>query len=147
MKSSRQNRTDTHTNSERLWQHVQNLHRFKPDKILSLRRGGRYKILPTNKKVFEIITCWERENHFSSMDCHWAYQPHFSWKFPWPGVVGQNRLHYWWGFLFVSLSVLLFAWVFKFSFLMFWRGMEKRRDRETEREVVWVGRWEGSWRS
>lgn len=29
--STRHNRTDTHINSQRLWQHVQGQHRFKPD--------------------------------------------------------------------------------------------------------------------
>lgn len=136
MESSRQNRTDTHTNSERLWQHAQNLHRFKPDKILSLRRGGRYKTLPTNRKVFEIITCWGRENHFSSMDCHWAYQPHFmevsmarsSWPKQTPLLMG----------LFVCFSfcfiVCLSFQVFIFNVLE--RNGEKEGWRDRERSCM-----------
>jgi hypothetical protein len=42
--SSRLNRTETHMSSQRLWQHAQDLHRFKPDEIPELRRGSRHGV-------------------------------------------------------------------------------------------------------
>jgi hypothetical protein len=36
---SRHSRTDLYTNLRRLWQHTQDLHKFKPDKIAVVRRN------------------------------------------------------------------------------------------------------------
>lgn len=37
------------------------------------RGGGGHKILPLIQKLFAIDTFWGRENHFSLVECYWAY--------------------------------------------------------------------------
>lgn len=41
---SRHNKPDSHINSERLWKDAQDLHRFKPDKIPTLKRGNEHNV-------------------------------------------------------------------------------------------------------
>ena len=49
--SSRTNKTDAHMNMQRLWQHAQGQHRFKPGKIPELREGARHRLPPLIWKI------------------------------------------------------------------------------------------------
>lgn len=51
--SSRQNRADSHLNSERLRLHTQGLHKFKPDEVLALRDRNRHRLPLSTKKLSE----------------------------------------------------------------------------------------------
>jgi hypothetical protein len=53
--ASRYNRAHTCMDLQRWWQHTQNLHGFKPDKAIVLRKGSRHKVVPLTKKLFAII--------------------------------------------------------------------------------------------
>lgn len=59
--SSRQNRAGAHR-IQRLTSCT-----FKPDKIPAERRGSRHGLPALTTKLFAVVTCWERENHFSPM--------------------------------------------------------------------------------
>lgn len=50
-----------HTNSQRLWQHTQGLHRFEPEGVPVLRGGSGHNFPPLAEKLGEIDTCWQRE--------------------------------------------------------------------------------------
>lgn len=55
----RHDRTNAYINSHSLWKKVQDLCKFKPDKLSSLRRGNEHKVLPLIRKLFEIhASCW-----------------------------------------------------------------------------------------
>jgi hypothetical protein len=47
----RYDRADTDMNSQRLWQHAQDLHRFKPDKVSARRRGGGHGAPVSNQEA------------------------------------------------------------------------------------------------
>lgn len=53
--SSRYSQMDAHMNTQRQWQHTQDLRSFKPSKILAWRRSG-HTVLPLTKKLFAIDT-------------------------------------------------------------------------------------------
>lgn len=53
--SSRYSQMDAHMNTQRQWQHTQDLRSFKPSKILACRRSG-HTVLPLTKKLFAIDT-------------------------------------------------------------------------------------------
>lgn len=59
--SSRHNRTDTHRDSQRLWQHPQDLPRFKTDKIPTVKRKADRVPLLT-EKLF-VIGPWRKEKN------------------------------------------------------------------------------------
>lgn len=66
--SSRHNRTSTHRNSRRLWQHTQDLQRLKPGGVSTLRGGNGHRWTPIPNK--EIIYSWpqltKEKNVFSN---------------------------------------------------------------------------------
>ena len=64
--SPRHNRAEAHINLQRLSQHIQDLHKFKPDKIPVWIRG-RGQFPPLTGKHFAIDTFWFRENNFYTM--------------------------------------------------------------------------------
>jgi hypothetical protein len=51
-------RADVHMNSQRLWQHAQGLHRFKPKKEKNPSTKKRKIVIPS-QKLFAIDTFWE----------------------------------------------------------------------------------------
>lgn len=55
--SSNHIRTDAHMKSQHLWQHTQDICRFKPDKFLVLRRPSGHKVPTLTKKLFAVGTC------------------------------------------------------------------------------------------
>lgn len=55
-----------HINSQRLWPHIQGLHWFKPDGILTLREESGDELLPLTRKLFAINNCYQRKNSVSS---------------------------------------------------------------------------------
>lgn len=84
--SSRQNRDNTtHINSQRLWEHTQDGQKFKPDKIPALKKGSRSKVWPTTKKLFAIVTFWEKKNPFLQQShTEYIYTPG---QIPCPGIL------------------------------------------------------------
>lgn len=82
---------------------------------------------PPTEELFAVDTCWQRENPFSPLECHWVYQTHCSvgsgLMSSWPT---QNKLHP----LFLCFLFVLF----------------REREREQRSKVRWVGRWGGSGR-
>lgn len=66
--SSRHNMIDAHVNSQRLWLHVQGLHRFKPGKKAGLRRKREQKVtVLTKKSICKVIPVGkEKINQFSN---------------------------------------------------------------------------------
>lgn len=46
---------------------VQNMHKFKPEKIPTMKEGKWAQAPPLAKKLFVIDSLWERESQFSSM--------------------------------------------------------------------------------
>jgi hypothetical protein len=49
--SASYNRTGAHMNSQRLWQHAQDLHRVKPDRVPEQRGGSGHEISLLDKKL------------------------------------------------------------------------------------------------
>lgn len=49
--SSRHQKTDAHTNTQRPCQHTQDLHRLNPDRVSAWRRASGHKVLPLTKKL------------------------------------------------------------------------------------------------
>lgn len=65
--SFRHNRTDSFINSQRLWQHTQHLHRFKPDGIPARRLGsGKWHLIPNNKSYLQLILLAKGNSVFSN---------------------------------------------------------------------------------
>lgn len=60
---SRHNRVDVHMNSLRLWQCIQELHMFKPDKMQHKGKGMGIMFQPEPKTIGN-NSYWKRENHF-----------------------------------------------------------------------------------
>ena len=60
--ASRHNSGDTHGNSMRLWQHREDMHKFKRVEIPRWRLGGGQKLLPQVKKLFPVNSFWKGEN-------------------------------------------------------------------------------------
>lgn len=60
--SSRHNRMDAHLNSNRRWQHTQELQGVKTDRVPVLRGEVFMRSHPLTKKRFATDACWEREN-------------------------------------------------------------------------------------
>ena len=54
--SSRHNWADIHMSLQRLLQHMQDLHRLKPDKISALRRSPGHKVPYLTEKLFAVDT-------------------------------------------------------------------------------------------
>lgn len=50
----RDNRSDVHRNSQKRWQHEQDLHRFEPNGVPALRVGSEHRAPPLAKKLFAI---------------------------------------------------------------------------------------------
>lgn len=71
MTSSRHN-----ISPQRLCQKVQDIHKFKPDKISTSRKENGHKVLMLINKLFVINSYWDKENQFSPMECQYIYQPH-----------------------------------------------------------------------
>lgn len=83
--SSRHNRTDAHTNPQRL-----EVSQVKAAQGPSLRRGSGHRVPSLTKKLCAVDTCWERETQFSPMKYHWVYQPYFRIG-PMSEVEGQHK--------------------------------------------------------
>lgn len=62
--SSRQNRTEAPMNSQRLWQHTQDLHGFKPDGVSAPTWRGGHGLPPLTKKLYVISTASHRKSAF-----------------------------------------------------------------------------------
>lgn len=61
----------------RLWQHEQNLHRFKPDRIPALRWGSGHRLPSLTKKLSLIDNHLQRKTQLSPVKSHCAYKSHF----------------------------------------------------------------------
>lgn len=70
------NRTNAHMNSQRLWQHEQNLQIFKPEEIQAHTERNGHWVAPLTKNIFAIDTHLQRENQFSPTEFHSACPPH-----------------------------------------------------------------------
>lgn len=131
----RRHLTDAHMDSQRLWQHPQDLHRFKSGSLPGL-----------TKKLFATDTCKQRENQFSVMKYHLVYQSYSktgsmirsSWS-------TQKKLHVWgicfafvMGFCLFLTFFCLIGVVFEFHFCVIFE-----KDR---RENIKLSRWGGSGR-
>lgn len=138
--SSREKRSDTQTNSQSLWQHSQNLHKFKPNKK-SKRRGGDDEVLSPNQ---EVICNWYLLKKEKISSCQYGatvsinHSPGQAMhRKSWPT---QNRFHSFVVcvlFLLCLIGIFFFlVWCpfFYFSFL-FW---------ERKRGWSWVGSKVGS---
>lgn len=83
--SSTHNRTKAHTNSQRLWEHIQNFHYFKPDGVPTLKRenihGNYLHLRPTSKE----------QNSFLQWSVN-DYVNHFHGQALSSGTVGQNKI-------------------------------------------------------
>lgn len=51
----------------------QDFHKFKQNKIPAQKKGSGHK---AHLLLSLIDSCWERRNHFFSMEWHLVYQPH-----------------------------------------------------------------------
>lgn len=63
-------------NSWRIYQHSQELHKFKLDKIPAWRSRTEHTLSSLAKKPFTTDPCWEKANQTSSMEWHEVHQPH-----------------------------------------------------------------------
>lgn len=94
---------------------------------------------PNTEKLLTIATCWQRENQFPSMQCHWVYQPHSrAGLLPSSSWLTQNRLHSSSLCVCVLFYWFLFVLIFNFCLVCFERE-ERRREREGEKleREVW----------
>lgn len=101
-----------------------------------------------NKKLFAIVNCWQRENIFFSVECHWIHtsttfqgRPHTQKKLAnvnWsPGFsCAFYFVLVFLSYCFCNLFVLIFTCLFLFFFL-----------REKEHEVGHLQMWQGYWRN
>lgn len=55
---------NAHMNSGRLWEHTQDLHKFKPENLPAQRKGRRHKCPPLTRKLFVMDSCREKETIF-----------------------------------------------------------------------------------
>lgn len=62
-------RAGAHRNSQRLWEHAEDVHKLKAEKFQRLEE----KVLPLAKKLFMVDSFWGN----SSMKYHWTYPPDF----------------------------------------------------------------------
>lgn len=62
-------------NSQRLWQHEQNLEIFKSGEIQAHTERNEQWVAPLTKNIFANDTHWQRENQFSPTDFLSACQP------------------------------------------------------------------------
>lgn len=82
--SFRHNSTDTHTNLEKLCLPIQNLLRFKPERIPARRRQSQHNVPPLSRKLCAINTCEERENRFLQGVSHHPYSTMGRLSSSWP---------------------------------------------------------------
>lgn len=73
--SSRYHRTVAHMNSKRLCLHAQSLNQVK-QMGSCVEREKLTKTLTLKQRVFEIDLIIQRKKQYSTMQYHWAYQPH-----------------------------------------------------------------------
>lgn len=132
------NRTDTHLNSWRQWQHIQDLHRFKQDKIPAWQRNG-HKIPLLTKELFAFDPSGKEKTTFSKeLPLGISYQPH---SMPKNHLLIQNRLHFCGLFVFFFCLILYFSVCF-FILLSFFCCFICCLERKSRRHRVgWVGRW------
>lgn len=73
---SRYKRMITHLNSQRLWQYVQDLHKFNQTspQLYKATQNTTTKTSLLTKMLFDIDISQERKDQFSAVACHWAYQ-------------------------------------------------------------------------
>lgn len=114
-------------------------------KIQHGRERG-HKFLPLAKKLFATIFPWERENHFSSLECYWIYQPHTRVGcMPRSSWLTQMESMSFVSFLFYFLYFRFYCWnFFLFLFGFFVIFIPSFRDREIEHEFWWLESWVGS---
>lgn len=74
--SSRHYRTDKELNSQRLWQHVQDMYSFKTDKIPALRKGTGHRVLSLTRKLLAIDVFWKEDKPVLPKEYLWAYWPY-----------------------------------------------------------------------
>lgn len=63
---SRYNETDLHMNSQRVWQHMQELDKFRANKISAVEKGSGHKAPLLSRKPFVIDTHWKKEKFIFS---------------------------------------------------------------------------------
>lgn len=121
------------------------LHGFKSDGVPALRGGSRHGVLSLTEKQFD--SCFQKENRFSPVECHWIYRPHsrigLGARWRW---VTQSGLHVsLFCFIFVCMfyfsTFISFCCLFWFSFFwclfLIWESAYKRANRE--KIWSWVG--------
>lgn len=67
---------DTSIYSHGIYQHSQDPHKLKSDKIPTQVNERRHKFLHLSKKLFGMCRRWDKEILFSSVEWHRVYQPH-----------------------------------------------------------------------
>lgn len=126
--------TDTHLNSWRQWQHIQDLPRFKQDKIPAWQRNG-HKIPLLTKELFAFDPSGKGKTSFiKGLSLAISYQPH---SMPKNHLLIQNRLHFL-CFFFVLFCNFIVCFLFCcLSFVVFCCLERKSRGHK----VGLVGRW------
>lgn len=95
----------SHQNSEQLWQHAQDLHRFKSKKSKEWKRGSIRNMVPLlRKKLFSTDSFWEREKSVFFKGSFW-YMNHKPRQASCPGIVARHKMDSM--FLLICLSLLL----------------------------------------
>lgn len=90
------NRTDTLTNSQRLWKKQgQDLYKFRPHTIPEQRRGNGTKLSPPTKKLLHLITAGNRKISFLQwgVSGNIKYINHTPGQAACPKAVGQHKMY------------------------------------------------------
>lgn len=77
---------DACMNSQKLGQHIQDLHWFIPTKP-SMEKGSGYKVPLLTKKLFASNTCWERNSSF----LYCSANSYITCKYPCSRAVGLHK--------------------------------------------------------
>lgn len=101
-----------HIRFQRLWQHVQDLHNFKPDKT-PVRRGGGHQVSCLTKKLSASDVCWEKENQFSPVE--WRYITQTLRQAPGSELVCQHKTDSL-QLVFLFFYYYFYFWLFRFDF-------------------------------
>lgn len=116
--ASRCSEMDTRKNSQRLCQHTENLHRAKLQKVPAMRRGRGHSPTPNQETIFHWYLLL-RENCFSPMEHHWAYQSRLRMGSMLVSSWSSHTKKGFCGFCFVFSIFVLFSLFFCFLFGLF----------------------------
>lgn len=128
-------KSDTHMNSQRLWEHAQYLHSSHRQNPSTEKAKHMVQLL--SKSLFAIDNCWEREKSAFPTERHWVYQ-NTPGKVACSGTVGQYKMNFM--FLFLILWVFFF-WLFVCLSVC----LSQRKNIKFGGWVDWMGIWERIW--